>query len=100
MVRTARLSGSGAALLPPKIGSVEDVPWDLANAIDHGMRICSWQENLKSEDIPPVWMMPFEDELEEWFDALSEKNGTKGDDLPGDTSVPMMGNELSDRFRS
>ena len=51
------------------------------------------------EDIPPEWMWPFDEALEEWFDEVkaSKLNPQPTDDR---TVVPMMENELTrDRRR-
>jgi hypothetical protein len=66
-------------------------------ALDHAHRVCDWQENLLSDEMPPRWMWPFEDELEIWFEAVEEQRKARygGGDSSGDTSVPMMKNELA-----
>jgi hypothetical protein len=67
-------------------------------AIEHAHRILDWQQNLQLEEIPPVWMWPFEEELEIWFDEVEEKRKDKyggGGGDSSDESVPMMSNELA-----
>lgn len=72
------------------------MPHELVMAISHAHRILDWQENLSSDEVPPSWMWPFEDELEIWFDQVEEKRseryGNRGDN---DTTVPMMSNEMA-----
>lgn len=51
------------------------------------MRILNWQENLSSEDMPPVWMWNLEHELEEHFAEVEERRderfGPRDEDGPG-----------------
>jgi hypothetical protein len=68
----------------------------LLQAIEHASRICDWQENYAQDEMPPVWMWPFEDELEIWFEEVENKRkerfgtpGSSGDEDGGD----MMANE-------
>lgn len=65
-------------------------------AIAHAHRVLDWQENLPSDEVPPSWMWPFEDELEIWFDQVEEKREDKyGRKSGGDETVPLMSNELA-----
>lgn len=65
-------------------------------AISHAQTILGWQENLTKEDMPPEWMWPLTDELEEWFDEVSRRmeerygTGDYRDDAPD-----MEQNELT-----
>jgi hypothetical protein len=94
MVRTAKLSGNGACLFPEGTHSIEHLTWDLAQAIEHAVRVCSWQENLMSEDMPPNWMLPFDSELELWFEEVDRR---REDRYGGgaEESGSMMENELT-----
>lgn len=100
MVRAAKATGNGSCLFPPGINSVEEMTWDLCLAIEHALRICSWQENLMPEDMPPNWMLPFEDQLKIHFEEVDrrreEKYGTGSGDVE---SSDMMSNDLSSGFR-
>jgi len=70
-------------LLPANCSLVE-APWELVTAIGHSNMIISWMENLEPEEMPPRWMLPFPDELDEWFSevelARQAKYGTGSDD--------------------
>jgi hypothetical protein len=48
-----------------------------------------------SEDMPPEWMWPFDDPLEEWFEEVDRRRkdrfGTPEDEEPSD----MMSNEYA-----
>jgi hypothetical protein len=101
MARTAKLAGSGAVMLPKEMTSMEEIPWDLSYAIEHAIKVCSWQENLVGDEMPPMWMWPFDDELEIWFDRVDRERKEKYGGGESDTreKVPLMDNELSARFR-
>lgn len=65
-------------------------------AVSHALTVIGWQENLLSEEMPPEWMWPLTDELEEWFEAVSarRKDGTSRDDDLED-APDMMQNTLT-----
>ena len=68
------MSGNGEFLYPEGCDSIDKVPNDLAQAITHALTIVTWQENLQSEDMPPPWMWPFDEELVDWFEAVEAKH--------------------------
>lgn len=70
--------------------SLDDIPWDLAEAISHATRVLEWHANLTEEDIPPEWMWPFVDEINEWFGDVKEKRAAPTDDRE---VVPLTKNE-------
>lgn len=88
-------SGDGAFLWPKGCNSIEEIPQDLASAIAHATFIVHLQKQMHSDEMPPQWMWPFSDELEEWFEAVEEKR--KAGTQPGaqDETVPMMQNSLT-----
>ncbi len=90
MVRVARKSNTGIVLPCDK---AQDAPAELMVALQHADHILSWYENISTEEIPPTWMWPFPDELDEWFEevalARKQKYGGGGDDNWGD----MVSNE-------
>jgi hypothetical protein len=93
----------GSVLFPQGVSSIEDVPADLALAIDHGFKILSWQENLQEEEMPPKWMWHLDWELEKWFEEVEIARKSKYNSNPDDNleEVPMMANEdpeLAERF--
>lgn len=89
------------SLFPEGITSVHEVPWDLLNAIEHAMRVLSWLENITSDEMPPAWMLPFDDELEIWFERVDRERKEKyggGADMD-EPAGEMMGNEMvQERF--
>lgn len=100
MARAAKLSGNGAIMLPKDMTSAEEIPWDLAAAIEHAMKVCSWQENLLHDEMSPSWMLPFDSELELWFERVDrERNEKYGGDSDDREEVDMMENEFSARFK-
>lgn len=66
-------------------------------AITHAQAVLNWQENLMTEDMPPEWMWPLPDELEDWFKDVKarhdEKYGTGEKD--DDDVTDMTQNELT-----
>jgi len=82
-------------------GPVSEIPTDLSLAINHALRIVSWQENLMTEEMPPVWMWPLEWELDLWFEDVQRQRELRyNPDGADDREEPeMMHNELADRFR-
>lgn len=59
--------------------------------IEHATRINNWFENLTSDDMPPAWMWPFEDELSTWFEQVEIR---RKDQYGGDSDdASMMRNE-------
>lgn len=78
------------------------MPADLLHAIEHANRVLDWQENLSSEEMPPEWMWPLDDEIVQWMDRVVEERkerfgggGSSRDD--DDSGGPMMKNEYSRR---
>jgi hypothetical protein len=66
-------------------------------AISHAQTILGWQENLMSEDMPPEWMWPLGEELNDWFDAVKarqdERFGRNSDEK--EDAPDMAQNELT-----
>lgn len=50
----------------------------------------NWFENLSSEDMPPTWMWPYDDELSTWFEGVEER---RKDRYGGGSDGPMVRNE-------
>ncbi len=45
--------------------------------LDYSLRILSWQENLSSDEMPPVWMWPLDWEIEKHFTVIESKRKAK-----------------------
>lgn len=72
---------------------MEDAPADLVAAIEHGLKILNWHENLQEEELPPKWMWHLDWELERWFeevDALRKQKYSGSDDRD---EVPLVEND-------
>lgn len=99
-VTSAAKDGGGVrALWPRDVHFVEDLPADLSVALEQALRICSWQENLQADEMPPNWMWHLDWEIEAWFiqvkKARDEKYGKESEDEPTDWEE----NEHASRFR-
>ena len=78
-------------MLIPGLADITEASSDLVTAIQHAHTILGWFENLSEEEIPPGWMWPFPDELEEWFDEVKELRRQKNDrGGNGDPEAPNM----------
>lgn len=75
------------------------MPNDLVRAIAHAHRLLDWEENLQSEEMPPEWMWPFDDELEAWFEEVQRKRDEKYGGDSSASSEPMMSNDLAEGRR-
>lgn len=84
----------------PKGTNFETAPADLALAINHSILICSWRENLPSDEMPPRWMWHLDWELEKWFKEVSKKRDEKygTQDSSDDSDNVFEENELFEDF--
>jgi hypothetical protein len=66
-------------------------------AISHAQTVLHWQEALMEEDMPPEWMWPLSEELDDWFDDVkarqAERYGTGSDSA--EDAPDMAQNELT-----
>lgn len=96
-IRIARSTGNGSILWPKDVKSATDCPVDLLRSISHADKILDWFENMMPDEVPPEWMWPFDDELNDWFDEIREARKARysggGDDADDDTG--MMVNDIS-----
>lgn len=67
-------------------------------AVAHAHTVLHWQENLFDEDMPPEWMWPLVDELDDHFEAVmarrKERYGGSGNTELED-APDMVQNELT-----
>lgn len=65
-------------------------------AVQHALHVLHWQENLSTDEMPPEWMWPFNDALDEWFDEVDARRRDRvgGRDTYED-APDMMSNELA-----
>lgn len=73
------------------------MPAELLDAIAHAGMILSWQENLTSDDMPPVWMWSLVEELNEYFDDLAVRRRSQGgaDDDDDEPAGGMVRNQYA-----
>lgn len=101
MVRVANNGGDGSMVWPRGCTSIEDVPWDLLEAIKHAHIVLGWQEHLTKEEMPPEWMWPFSDEVGEWMDNVWYARRNHQDfESPHQEAASMDSNEFADRFKN
>ena len=94
------MSGNGEFLYPEGCDSIETCPNDLALAVNHALTILNWQQNLISDEMPPAWMWPFDDELVDWFEAVEAKREAESSGGSADTVADMTQNEYAMDFKS
>jgi hypothetical protein len=77
-------------LWPKGASCIEDVPWDLVEAIAQAHTILDWFTNLIEEDRPPQYLWPFTEELNEWFETHRLFKQSQADiaSIPADERPP------------
>ncbi len=56
--------------------------------------VLDWSENLTGAEMPPEWMWPFADEVEEWLeDVMAQRENRYGGGGDEDEEVPLTDNE-------
>lgn len=72
-------------------------------ALDQAVRVCSWQENLPGDEMPPRWMWHLDWKLEEWFKQVESKReqkyGGKTNKIPDYDDDNWDSNELAAAMR-
>lgn len=71
------------------------MPNDLARAITQAHRILDWQENLSSDEMPPEWMWPFDEELELWFEEVERQRKEKYGGGASESTENLLENEYA-----
>lgn len=66
-------------------------------ALEQAQRVLNWQENLMEEEMPPAWMWPFDQQLEEWFEEVERKRKSKYGADSDDDDEPM-GDMMQNEF--
>lgn len=66
--------------------------------MEHAYRVLDWQDGLTTEEMPPEWMWPLDEEIIPWFEDVQAKRKEKfggggGDD--DDERPGMMQNEYA-----
>ncbi len=72
MIRTAQQAGDLRVMYPDGCERVTDIPWYLQVAIEFGLTVLSWMENLPKKEVPPrhIWADP--EGLELWWKKLDD----------------------------
>ena len=89
-------------LYPEGAERVDQISWFLQAAIDQGLQILNWYENLSKEDIPPEHLWEDAQGLEQWWDdvkarqedGVSTKRG-RSSSKDEDDSDEMVENDLA-----
>lgn len=72
-MRAAQKAGDYRSLYPRGAERVEDVPWYLNVAIEHGLTILNWFENLPDDERPPEHIWEDAEGLELWWETVKAK---------------------------
>lgn len=66
-------------------------------AILHAQNVLHWQENLFDDDMPPEWMWPLSEELDEFFEGVMARRKERygGGREPVEDAPGMEQNELT-----
>ena len=59
------------ASTPVTVDRLDDIPWFLQVAIEHGLSIIGWYENNTSADIPPEHIWDDGEGLEQWWQRVA-----------------------------
>ena len=49
------------------------MPWPLQVAIEQGLQILNWYENLPKEDVPPEYLWEDAQGLEQWWESVEAR---------------------------
>lgn len=91
LVRTVRQGGDAHVLWPKGVDCIEDVPWDLLEAIAQANRILDWYETYQEEDIPPQHIWPYTEHIYDWFEEVKFRHQTEAEiDRSGIADAPGM----------
>jgi len=96
-IETAKALGDGNSIWPAGT-NIETAPADLAVAINHAISICSWRENLASDEMPPQWMWHLDWELTKWFKNVSKVRDDKYGVSSDEPGAVFEENELFESF--
>lgn len=64
-------------------------------AITHAHNVLHWQENLFEDDMPPAWMWPLSEELDDFFEEVMARRKERGGRPNDDETSDMAQNELT-----
>lgn len=81
-------------------GKLVDAPYDLLTALNEGLTVFSWFENLPEDEQPPRAIWWSSELLDDWFEEVKkarEKGRSVGSSYDRADDAPMVSNELVDR---
>lgn len=99
LCRAARKSGNGSLLWPEGCESIEEVPVEVIQAVEHAFKILDWYENMTKDEVPPRWMWTVDHELDLWFEEVERQREEKYGGRSEDESAGMMSNELAEQLK-
>ena len=99
-VRSAMKLGGAASIYPDSVDSFEELTFEFTIALNHALIVMGWYEHLAEGEIPPQWMWPFDDALEEWMDGVKADRKSQYSTDASDTEANMDSNDLASRFRN
>lgn len=87
-------------------GPISEAPHDLVVAINTGLTVISWAENLPKDEQPPRSIWWSEELLDKWFkdvraqrDKKYGRDGRRRSSYQQADDVPMSDNELAAEYR-
>lgn len=87
-------------------GHIKDAPYDIVMAVNTGLSVIAWAENLPRDEQPPRSIWWSEELLDKWFRDVrarrEEKYGrgrSRRSSYEESTDVPMSQNELAAQYR-
>lgn len=92
MSARAAQNGQGLPLAPDGL-TVETMTFDFQIAVDHAFRVISWLDNLPEDEMPPEWMWPYDNLINEWFERVkaNRKDGRDSSDPPLEQNLLAKG---------
>lgn len=99
----ARRAGDFRSLYPKGVKRVEQVPWPLQEAINHGLVILAWYEGHMPDEIPPENLWDDGEFVEQWFKAIEDKKDAERDGWKArdddDAGADLMQNDIASVFK-
>lgn len=77
------------------------MPWFLQVAIEHGLTILNWYENLPKTEVPPEHLWEDGEGLDLWWKAVEARreDGTVPSGSSEDGPEELVGNDLAREFK-
>lgn len=77
------------------------MPWFLQSAIEHGLTILNWYENLPKNEVPPEHLWEDSEGLDLWWKTVEAKreDGTSSAGSSEDETPELVDNDLAREFK-